>query len=165
MSQNQESNLSLPSPFDRPRIKFVSTRLVARESTAAYAASSPDEAARLLHRLVGQQDREHFVALFLDARNMVTHAYVVSVGTLTQADAHPREVFKAALLANAASVILGHNHPSGEVTPSPDDLRVFARLRTAGELLGIVVLDALIVGPERRFYAGSTARVHDLPMV
>ena len=165
MSPNQESPLSLPSPFDRPRIKLVSTRLVPRKPTQAFVASSPDAAAQVLHRLVGHQDREHFVTLLLDVRNMVTHAHVVSVGTLTRADAHPREVFKAAFLANAAAVILGHNHPSGDVSPSPDDLRTFVRLRTAGELLGIVVLDALIVGPERRFYAGSTERVHDLARV
>ncbi len=70
MSPYQESPLPLPSPFDRPRIKLVSTRLVPRKPTQAFAASSPDAAALVLHRLVGHQDREHFVTLLLDVRNV-----------------------------------------------------------------------------------------------
>lgn len=151
-----------PSPFDSPRIRLVSTKLSVREPRCSYVANSPDEAAYLLQRLVGRADREHFVALCLDAKHKVTHAHVVSIGTTTSTLAHPREVFKAAILANATAVIIGHNHPSGDVTPSPEDHELTARLRQAGEVLGIAVLDALVVGPGRRFFAMS-AGMRELP--
>lgn len=151
-----------PSPFESPRIKLVSTTLIVRESLCSYAVSSPDEAARLLQRLIGGADREHFVALYLDAKHKVTHAHVVSVGTTSSTLVHPREVFKAALLANATAIITGHNHPSGDVTPSSEDHVVTERLQAAGELLGITLLDALVVGPGRRFFASTTGTTRDL---
>jgi DNA repair protein RadC len=151
-----------PSPFDSPRIRLVSTKLSVREPRCSYAVNSPDEAAHLLQRLVGHADREHFVGLCLDAKHKVTHAHVVSIGTTTSTLAHPREVFKAAILANATAVIIGHNHPSGDVTPSPEDHELTARLRQAGEVIGIPVLDALVVGPGRRFFAMS-AGMRELP--
>lgn len=151
-----------PSPFDSPSIKLVSTKLLVREPRCSYAANSPDEAAHLLRQLVGRADREHFVTLCLDAKHKVTHAYVVSIGTATSTTVHPREVFKAAVLANATALIIGHNHPSGDVTPSNEDHEVAERIRQAGEILGIAVLDALVVGPGRRFFASSSG-VRDLP--
>ena len=157
--------MSLPSPFVCPRIRLVSTKLVVLEPRVVYGVSSVEEAASLLHRLIGSADREHFVALYLDTRHKVTHAHVVSVGSLGATLVHPREVFKGALLANASAVIVGHNHPSGEVTPSAEDASMTERLRRAGEILGIELLDALIVGPARRFFACATGRVLDLPMV
>ena len=76
---------------------------------------------------------------------------------------HPREVFKGALLANAAAIVVGHNHPSGDVKPSPEDERIVERLRSAGELMGVEVLDSLIVGPSGRFYTAADNRVFPLP--
>ena len=90
-------------------------------------------------------DREHFVVLVLDGKNRVLGYHIVSVGSLTAALVHPREVFKAALLTNAAGLILVHNHPSGDPTPSPDDCWLVSRLRQAGDLLDVPLLDALIV--------------------
>src|SRR5690606_21647808 len=88
-------------------------------------------------------------------RLQITHAHIVSRGTTQNALVHPREVFKAAVLANATAVIVGHNHPTGDVHPSPEDNAIVARLKAAGELLGMEVLDALIVGPTQRFYSSS----------
>ena len=102
--------------------------------------------------LIGESDREQFAALYLNGRHQVTHAHVVAIGTATSAPVHPREVFKAAVLANASAVIVGHNHPSGDVSPSSEDQRLVRRLRTAGDVMGIRILDALIVGPTDRFY-------------
>ena len=86
------------------------------------------------------------MALFLNAKNRIAHAHIVSRGTPQASLVHPREVFKAAVLANAAAIIVGHNHPSGSVEPSPEDRAVVDRLEQAGELLGIAVLDSIIVG-------------------
>jgi DNA repair protein RadC len=94
----------------------------------------------------GRLDREMFVALLLDGKNQVLGFNIVSIGSLTAALVHPREVFKPVILANAAAVILLHNHPSGSPEPSAEDRALTERLERAGELLGIRVLDHVIVG-------------------
>lgn len=89
-------------------------------------------------------DREKFICLHLNAKNRVTSWELVSIGTLNSSLVHPREVFKGAILANAASIILCHNHPSGDAEPSEDDIVLTKRLAKVGELLGISVLDHLV---------------------
>lgn len=89
--------------------------------------------------------KEHVVVLYLNARHQVVAQETVSVGTLTASLIHPREVFEPALAHGAASVILCHNHPSGDATPTEEDLAVTRRVRAAGEVLGIAVLDHVIV--------------------
>ena len=81
----------------------------------------------------------------LDARNQLLGINTVSVGTLNSSIVHPRECFKPAILMGAASIILAHNHPSGDTTPSREDIELTKRLRDAGEILGIEVLDHLII--------------------
>ena len=93
--------------------------------------------------------KEYFVALFLNARNQVICRENVSVGSLNASLVHPREVFAPAVGSSAASVILAHNHPSGDVTPSREDIELTRRMVQAGEIMGIEVLDHLIVGSER----------------
>lgn len=93
--------------------------------------------------------KEYFVALFLNARNQVICREDVSVGSLNASLVHPREVFVPAVGSSAASVILAHNHPSGDVTPSREDIELTRRMVQAGEIMGIEVLDHLIVGSER----------------
>lgn len=106
--------------------------------------SSAVEVRRVLTDLE-RKDREHFVALHLDARNGLIGVEAVSVGTLTAALVHPREVFKAALLCNSAGIIVAHNHPSGDSTPSSEDRETTKRLSRAGEIMGIPLLDHLII--------------------
>ena len=89
------------------------------------------------------------MALFLNARNQVICRENVSVGSLNASLVHPREVFVPAVGSSAASVILAHNHPSGDVTPSREDIELTRRMVQAGEIMGIEVLDHLIVGSER----------------
>lgn len=89
--------------------------------------------------------KEHFVALYLNARNQLIHKETVSIGTLNANLIHPREVFKSAVDHLAAAVILAHNHPSGNTEPSEDDLEVTKRLKEVGKILGIEVLDHVIV--------------------
>jgi DNA repair protein RadC len=97
-------------------------------------------------RFLANKDRESFVALHLGAQKQVIGVEEVAVGTLTSVLAHPREVFKGAMLSNAASILVAHNHPSGETVPSPDDRALTQRLVAAGKLLGISVDDHIIVG-------------------
>jgi DNA repair protein RadC len=90
--------------------------------------------------------REHFVAFYLDARNRVLARETVSVGSLSASIVHPREVFAPAIERRAASIVLAHNHPSGDPEPSADDLALTRRLVQAGILLGIDILDHLVIG-------------------
>lgn len=93
--------------------------------------------------------KEHVVALYLDARNRILKKETISIGSLTANIVHPREVFQPAVGLSAASVILVHNHPSGDPTPSQDDLALTRRLLEAGRIMGIEVLDHVIVGAKR----------------
>lgn len=124
----------------------VRVRLV-RERAGRFGPSlscAGDIAALVADDLV-QLDREQFVALHLDAKNRLISREVVSLGHLTSALVHPREVFKAAILANAASIAFVHNHPSGSPEPSREDVEITRRLVKAGELLGIPVLDHVVI--------------------
>lgn len=112
---------------------------------------SPCDAAQILCRYLENEDREHFVTLMMDVKNRIIGIHTVSIGTLNCAVISAREVFKAAILANAASIILAHNHPSGDVTPSPEDIQVTVNLTKAGKLLDIEVLDHVIVGEDGAF--------------
>jgi DNA repair protein RadC len=89
--------------------------------------------------------KEHFVALYLNARNQLIHKETISIGTLNASLVHPREIFEPALRLLASQIIVAHNHPSGDITPSDEDLKITSRLRSAGELLGIEVLDHIII--------------------
>lgn len=91
-------------------------------------------------------DREVFLVCLLDTKQRIIGIHVVSVGTLDASPVHPREVFKAAIVANAASIICVHNHPSGEATPSREDYDITSRLAKAGALLGIPLLDHVVIG-------------------
>lgn len=90
--------------------------------------------------------KEHFIVLHLDGKNRIVCYDPVSVGSLNQSIVHPREVFKTACLSSAAAILLIHNHPTGDPDPSREDLEITRRLREAGDLLGIKVLDHIIIG-------------------
>ncbi len=108
--------------------------------------SSPADVDRLLRGRIANLDRENFVVVLLNTKNEVIETSTVSVGTLGASLVHPREVFKPAVRASAASVILAHNHPSGKAEPSREDREVTKRLGEAAGILGIEVLDHVIVG-------------------
>ena len=107
--------------------------------------SSPTDAFAILRNDIGLSDREIFLTLLLDTRHNIIGIHQVSVGSLNSSLVHPRETFKAAILCNAAAIILAHCHPSGDLEPSKEDLDVTSRLKQAGELLGVPVLDHLIL--------------------
>jgi DNA repair protein RadC len=108
--------------------------------------SSPADVDGLLRGRIANLDRENFVAVLLNTKNEVIEFPTISVGTLSASLVHPREVFKPAIRASAASVVLAHNHPSGRVEPSREDREVTRRLAGAAEIIGIEVLDHVILG-------------------
>lgn len=115
-----------------------------RENTIRFI--SPQIAFDVCGYDMAQLDREHFVVLHLDGKNSIIAKETVSIGSLNQAIVHPREVFKAAVHNGSAALILIHNHPSGDPTPSPEDRGITQRLRAAGEIIGIKVLDHIVIG-------------------
>lgn len=113
------------------------------------AIKSPENAAALVMEEMRHLDREHFWALLLNTKNQVLSREIVSIGTLNSSAIHPRELYKAAIRRSAAGVILVHNHPSGDPTPSQQDIDVTKRLIEAGNIIGINVLDHLIIGDNK----------------
>ena len=110
--------------------------------------TSPNEVLAYLDTLdIASADREVFVVLHLDTRNRVVAHETTSIGSQNASLVHPREVFKAAILKGATSIILAHNHPSGDPAPSKDDIDLTHRLAEAGGLMGIQVLDHVVVAP------------------
>ena len=102
-------------------------------------------------RTYATASKEHFLAIHLNARHVPLLLDVVSVGTLSSSLVHPREVFRRAISEGCASMILAHNHPSGDPAPSPDDIEITTRLVKVGELVGIDVLDHVILAGDRYF--------------
>lgn len=137
-----------------------------RESSALYEThrvDCPDNAAAIITQYLDHPDREHLVALLLDVKNNVIGINTVAVGSATAAVVHPREVFKPAILANATAIILTHNHLSGDVTPSRDDDATTRKIKEAGKLLDIPLLDHIIVShcPEHYYSYKANRRAVD----
>ena len=129
------------------RINIVSIKLV-KESSLLYKERnirSPEDAYKLMKHFLEDLDREAFIVISLDVKNSPLSINICHVGSLNASIVHPREVMKSAILSNAASFMVGHNHPSGNVTPSTEDIEVTKRLVEAGKIIGIELLDHIIV--------------------
>jgi DNA repair protein RadC len=113
-----------------------------------YVIRSPKDAAFYLMEEMRNLKKEHFVCLFLNMKNQVMGKETIFVGSLNASIVHPREIFRSAIKRSSASIICLHNHPSGDPTPSPEDIQVTKRLCEAGELMGIDVLDHIIIGDQ-----------------
>ena len=137
-------------PYRLPRYRIT---LVCEEtgSTSLEAIHTSMAAALLLRPCFEGLDREHFLVCGLDAKHRIIGINIVSMGSLTLAIVHPREVFKALILMNAAAFICAHNHPSSDPTPSPEDRMLTQRLRQGAEILGITLLDHIVLGEDRHF--------------
>lgn len=132
------------------RINHVTVKLV-KEKSALYESNvvrSPEDGAKVFQQYLEGADREHFVVACLDTKNKIVNVTTAHIGSLNASVVHPREVFKTAILSNAASIIVCHNHPSGNVTPSSEDVQVTGRLIEAGKVIGIEVLDHIIIGDD-----------------
>ena len=129
-----------------------------REGSLPYGRNpvrNSSDVARIFRSYLAGADREYFVVLLLDAKHRVNALNVVAIGSLTATLIHSREVFKPAVMANAASVIVAHCHPSGDPSPSREDIELTRRLVKAGEVLGIKVLDHIIVGEGQQYVSFS----------
>lgn len=111
--------------------------------------TSPEILAELLMQEMRYLSKEHFKIAILDTKNQILTIENISVGTLNASIVHPRDVFKVAIKKNANSIILIHNHPSGDTTPSNEDINITNRLIDAGNLIGIKVLDHIIIGDNK----------------
>ena len=131
------------------RVLLLSTEIPPAVSEPMPRITGPEAAGQLIASFIGQKDREHFVVVHLSTQHHPVAIETVSIGCLSSALVHPREVFKSAVLANSACIVIGHNHPSGDLTPSSEDRAVYRQLREAGKLMGIDVLDFLIVSGTR----------------
>ena len=122
------------------------TSSTARDASAP-VAGSPDAVVRAIREIytIDALDQEHMIAVFLDSRQRVIDLVTISIGTLGRVDVHPRDIFRPALRLSAAAIVLAHNHPSGDATPSSSDIELTVRMIAGGELLGVPVVDHLIL--------------------
>lgn len=114
-----------------------------------YVIRSPEDAANYCMNDMRFLSQEHFVCLYLNTKNQVIHKQTIFIGSLNSSIVHPREVFKEALRRSAASFICLHNHPSGDPTPSREDIEVTKRLEQSGKIIGIELLDHIIIGENK----------------
>lgn len=136
------------SKHEAKRVDIVTLKMV-KEASFLYGQrqiNSPSDADSLMREFMADADREQFCVACLNTKNEPTCISTVSIGTLNSSLVHPREIFKVALMANANSILLFHNHPSGNPTPSKEDLEVTKRLYEAGQVMGIEVMDHIIIG-------------------
>ncbi len=117
-----------------------------QESGKKETVKTPEDVVALVRSRLRSKKKEYFLALLLDTRNQLIRVAEISVGSLDSSIVHPREVFKEAVSASAASVLFAHNHPSGDPEASEDDINLTKRLVEAGEIMGIDVLDHVIIG-------------------
>ncbi len=133
-------------------IEVVSLKLIKDKEVEVNLPSrqikSPRDVVELLQALIGADDREHCILITLDTKNQINKIHTVSIGSLNASIVHPREVFKLAVKTNAASIIISHNHPSGNTIESKEDIEITERLKEAGKILGIELLDHIIVGED-----------------
>ncbi len=120
-------------------------RLSERAAQTIEKVEGPEDVARYVIPSLRFEQKEHFLAMFLDIRNRILALSTISVGSLTASIAHPREVFREAIRYSAAGVILVHNHPSGDPAPSREDIQLTKQMMKAGEIMGIPVLDHVVV--------------------
>jgi len=143
-------------------IREVAIRYVGARRRVAEKIASPAEAARYFRRRIHDDAHEHFIALYLDGRHRAIADAIVSIGTATASLVHPREVFQPAIAVGACALLIGHNHPSGDPTPSAEDLEVARRLAEAGRILGIALLDHVVWTRDGGHHAIRESHAHVL---
>lgn len=132
----------------------VSVRLVKDAPLlSSEAVNSPQAAIRVLSEALSEYDREVIGVVHLDSASKPINMTIVSMGVLNYSVAHPREILKAAFLSNAASIMLFHNHPSGNLEPSKDDIRLTNRMQTVCQLAGVPIVDHIIIGRGNSYYS------------
>lgn len=130
---------------DIVQVKMVKERSVLYSTRRIQSTSDADE---LVRQFLDELDREAMIVVALNAKSEPTCLQVISIGSLSASIVHPREVFKVAILSNAYSILLAHNHPSGDTTPSQEDIKLTKRIKNASDIMGISLLDHLIIGSD-----------------
>ena len=130
------------------QVREIKISYAGRRKKLPSQLKGPFEVASFVRGIIGGDLREHMVALYLDGRQSPISYRVVSVGTATASLVHPREIFQGAIACGAVSLILCHNHPSGNSTPSAEDKEVTRRIANGGQILGIRLIDHVIVTGE-----------------
>jgi DNA repair protein RadC len=136
--------------YEIQRIKQVIQEV---EGGDSYIVRSPQDGADIAARFIGDEDREVFFVMCLNTKNRVVAVHRCHVGGLNASLVVPREVFKSAILNNCASIIVSHQHPSQDISPSREDIEVTKRLAECGKILGIEVLDHIIVNASANYYS------------
>jgi len=145
-----EDVTSKPRTLRFKQIKAVYETMTVREDITNYLKTgtrytAPSQVYETF-RFLMHETKEMFLTLHLDGKNRITCMDIVSVGSLNQSIVHPREVFKTACISNAAAILCIHQHPTGDPTPSAEDIAITRRLKEAGEIMGIKLLDHIIIG-------------------
>jgi DNA repair protein RadC len=125
--------------------------LIIREIKNADPINTPKSVFKYLTEFK-HENREYFIVIGLDTKNKPTYREINSIGTLNSSLIHPREVFKKAIIMSCNSIIIAHNHPSGDITPSDEDFKITKKLKEIGEIIGIKVLDHIIIA-KNNFYS------------
>jgi DNA repair protein RadC len=129
----------------------IARRLESFNEEVKPKVNSPEDVYRRIYPRMREQKKENFIELCLDTKNQIIREEIISIGSLNANVVHPREVFKTALAVSAAHIIVAHNHPSGDPTPSREDIEVTKKLIEAGKIIGVDVLDHVIIGDGRHF--------------
>ena len=141
--------------MEEKRIQIVHLQMV-KDDEVIYGKQvldGPRETAALVRSIIGSMDREYLVVCAADTKMKPSYIQIVGMGTIDCCPASIPDIFKAVLLSNSVNILLAHNHPSGDCTPSSEDIAFTERVMRAGDLLGIRLIDHIIVGDGRQFYS------------
>lgn len=141
-----KSLMNMEVNMESKQINIVSLQMI-KTGTLSYLKrriTSPEDATDILKSFIGNSDREHLILICMNSKNEPTHIQTLSIGSINQSIIHPREIFKTAIFSNANSIMIGHNHPSGDVTPSPEDINITERLMLISEMMGILFYDHIV---------------------
>ena len=133
------------------KIKSLEIREIEYSYDKRPKISGMDDVIKAVKPMIADQNKEFFIALYLNTKNGIIKQEVVSVGSLSANVVHPREVFRTACVVSASSIIVAHNHPSGDPAPSREDIELTKKLAEAGKIMGIELLDHVILGQDRNY--------------
>ena len=158
--------VGLSSKESKARLSFPTSQIMTYLQDSNIQVTSSQDVAKIFQDLLLledaiDQDKEHYYVMHLDTRSRIKLVELVSMGTLTSSLVHPRETFRRAVIAGTASIIVAHNHPSGEVDPSEEDTKVTRVLHDAGNILGISLLDHIVFA-KGKFFSFKENREHTI---
>ena len=134
------------------QVREVQIKYKGRKHISSDIIRSPEAVSKLFHSILPNNVQEHFVAVYLDGSHTPIGYSVVHTGTANQSVVHPRDVFQRAVMLGSVSIVVGHNHPSGNLDLSAEDVQITEKLKDAGKILGIKVLDHLVLGNTPKDY-------------